>query len=54
MDQTMLEAAAQKYWEEVQEGLDDDQRDDIEVYDLVIEAFKAGAEAAARSLQAGL
>jgi hypothetical protein len=43
-----LEDAVDAYWKEVQEGLDDDLRDDSETFDLVTDSYRAGWLAAPR------
>lgn len=37
-----MEDAVDKHWQDVQEGLDDDLRDDAETFDLTTDSFRAG------------
>lgn len=37
-----LETAVDLYWQDVQEGLDDDLRDDSETFDLTTDSYRAG------------
>jgi hypothetical protein len=41
-DQKKAELRADLFWKIYREGLDDDQRDDIEMYDTIVDAFTAG------------
>lgn len=46
-----LEDAVDQFWQEVQDGLDDDLRDDGETFDLVTDSYRAGWLAAVKFLK---
>jgi len=41
-----LDEAFEKYWTDMQEGLDDEYRDNVDIYDFIACAWEEGAQAA--------